>query len=235
MSYGILYRTIAIKHPTDDKYLILSEYGDNNVWEHNNKRRARSWGGDCIAGSQRGNFCTPAELEAALRTIDFSSGCYAVYGGRRDFGAHWAVYKRAIKNAVQFDQLPIFGLYFSQWAGNERRSFRTINDLETLVSEQNRLENEGHSYYLNCYVSDWDYEKIYPKVKREIKVVQNPTHVISIIGYGYFTKRSSRRLSYTYDKGRGKGFVSEKDAQRTLEKFQKSYSNLKFEIVPIKK
>jgi len=69
MSYGILYRAIAVKHPTEDKYLILSEYGDNNVWEHNNKRRARSWQGDCLAGSHRGNFCT-ASLKSKYHKIN---------------------------------------------------------------------------------------------------------------------------------------------------------------------
>lgn len=236
MSYGILYRAIAVKHPTEEKFLILSEYGDNNVWESNCKRRARSWSGDCIAGSHRGNFSTAAELEASLRSVDFSSGCYAVYGGRRDFAAHWAVYKRAIKRAVQFDQIARFGLYFSQWNGNTRYSFRTITDFETLVSEQNRLESEGHSYYLNAHVSDWDYSKIFPKVKRAAtKVVQNPTHVISIIGYGYYIKRTASRLLYRYNMEGAKGFASEKDAQRTLDKFAKTYSNLEFQIVPIKK
>ena len=235
MSYGILYRSIAIKHPTEEKFLILSEYGDNNVWE-TNKRRARSWGGDCIAGSHRGKFCTPAELEASLRSIDFSSGCYAFYGGRRDFTSHWAVYKRAIKHAVEIDQLRNFGLNFRQWCGNSiGYSCKHVSDLETLQSEQTRLEAEGYSYYLIGNVWDDYYRKIYPKVKRVTKVVQNPTHVISIIGYGYFIKRSSRRLLYRYSMKGGKGFASEKDAQRTLDSIKKRYSNLEFEIVPIKK
>ena len=233
MSYGILYRAIAIKHPLEDKYLILSEYGDNNVWEHNNKRRARSWQGDCLAGSHRGNFCTASELEARLKTVDFSSGCYAVYGRRnRDFAAHWGVYKKAIKNAVSFDQLPKFELHFSQWAGDQRYIFRRINDLETLVSEQNRLENEGRPYYLNCYVSDWDYLKIYPKVPRAERKPKIGTHCIYILGYGYLKKRGSRRVFPTSNKDWALQY-SEKEATKLVELLNSRGFDCTFEVRPI--
>lgn len=233
MSYGILYRAIAIKHPTqNDKFLILSEYGDNNVWEHNNRRRARSWGGDCIAGSNRGNFCTAAELEAHLRTVDFNSGCYAVYGGRRDFASHWRVYRRAIQHAVPFDQAAKFGLYFSQWENNTRRTFRPILDFETLVSEQNRLDSEGHPYYLNAYVGDYDYNKIYPKKKRAPRQPRKGSHVISLVGYGYLYKRSSRRVWHTWDKDIAKQY-SEKEAAKLVEKLNQSGYSFGFEVVPV--
>lgn len=217
MSYGILYRAIALKHPIEnDKFLILSEYGDNNVWEVNNRRRARSWAGDCIAGSNRGAFCTASELEAKLRTVDFDSGCYAVYGGRRDFASHWRVYKKAIKNAVAFDQLPKFGLYFSKWVNGTRHSFPQIHDLENLQSEQSRLDGEEHSYYLNCYVSDWDYSQIYPKKRRVSREPRKGTHIISVVGYGYLTKRSARRIWHTYYKSHAKQY-SEKEAIKLAE------------------
>lgn len=217
MSYGILYRAIAIKHPTEEKFLILSEYGDNNVWEMNNKRRARSWGGDCIAGSNRGNFCTAAELEAHLKTVDFSSGCYAVYGRRnRDFADHWSVYKKAIKNAVPLDHAPKFGLYFSQWNGDTRHCFRMIHDLETLISEQNRLDGEKWPYYLNAHVSDWDYNKIYPKKPRTERKRKVGTHCIYILGYGYLKKRGSRRVYPTSNKKLAQQY-SEKEATKLVE------------------
>jgi len=49
MSYSILYRSMFVKM-SDGKYIPMYEVGDNNVWECDNKRRARSWyQADCIA------------------------------------------------------------------------------------------------------------------------------------------------------------------------------------------
>lgn len=42
MSYAILYRAMFVKL-SGDKYIPIIESGDNNVWECDNKRRARSW------------------------------------------------------------------------------------------------------------------------------------------------------------------------------------------------
>lgn len=51
MSYRLEYRYAGLLipgaslHDGVDRYAICIEGGDNNVWEHDNKRRARSW--DC--------------------------------------------------------------------------------------------------------------------------------------------------------------------------------------------
>ena len=42
MSYTILYRAMFVKL-SGDKYIPMIESGDNNVWECDNRRRARSW------------------------------------------------------------------------------------------------------------------------------------------------------------------------------------------------
>lgn len=45
MSYTILYRSLFVKLRSG-KYLPIVESGDNNVYEYNNRRRARSWEND---------------------------------------------------------------------------------------------------------------------------------------------------------------------------------------------
>ena len=58
MSYTILYRSMFVKM-SDGKYIPMYEVGDNNVWECDNKRRARSWyQADFIA---KGRMCLTAD------------------------------------------------------------------------------------------------------------------------------------------------------------------------------
>lgn len=45
MSYTILYRSLFVKLRSG-KYIPIIELGDNNVYEYNNRRRARSWRND---------------------------------------------------------------------------------------------------------------------------------------------------------------------------------------------
>lgn len=42
MSYTIFYRSMFVK-TSDNKFIPMIESGDNNVWEADNKRRAREW------------------------------------------------------------------------------------------------------------------------------------------------------------------------------------------------
>jgi hypothetical protein len=42
MSYTIFYNKQFVRL-SDGRYIVIIEQGDNNVWEYNNKRRARDW------------------------------------------------------------------------------------------------------------------------------------------------------------------------------------------------
>ena len=70
MSYTILYRSLFVKLRSG-KYLPIVESGDNNVYEYNNRRRARSWqnGGSLYIFSNRHYDLTADEIMAGIENI----------------------------------------------------------------------------------------------------------------------------------------------------------------------
>lgn len=234
MSYNIFYKAIAVQHPTEPKFLILSERGDNNVWEANGRRRARSWGGDSMVGCGQGQFRTAAEIETDLRTVDFDSGCYAVYGGRRDFEAHWSLYKRALKNPITFETASRFGLSFSLWSGHTNNRVNVPADFDAFCAERDRLFSDGWqgNFWLVAYIDDWDYKKLFPRKPRQNRQPRKGTHVVYMVGYGYLYKRSSRRVWCCYGIDNAKQY-SEREATKLAETLNgRGYSST-FVVKPI--
>ena len=70
MSYTILYRSLFVKLRSG-KYLPIVESGDNNVYEYNNRRRARSWqnDGSLYIFSNRHYDLTADEIMAGIENM----------------------------------------------------------------------------------------------------------------------------------------------------------------------
>ena len=70
MSYTILYRSLFVKLRSG-KYLPIVESGDNNVYEYNNRRRARSWqnDGSLYIFANRHYDLTADEIMAGIENI----------------------------------------------------------------------------------------------------------------------------------------------------------------------
>ncbi|WP_294913136.1 hypothetical protein [uncultured Prevotella sp.] len=70
MSYTILYRSLFVKLRSG-KYLPIVESGDNNVYEYNNRRRARSWqnAGSLYIFSNRHYDLTADEIMAGIENM----------------------------------------------------------------------------------------------------------------------------------------------------------------------
>lgn len=215
MSYSILYRAFAVTHPTKNEFLICEERGDNNVWEAYSKRRARDWKGSVIAENYRGKFSTKEDFISEVSNIDFEGGCYAVYGKpKRNLKEHLALYNRAYKNAIPFEQFLKYNPRFVQWVNYERKMHPIISSFEDF---EEQIENLTGNFYLILDIFDYQYSQIYPKKKR-IPRTNNGTHVLYIPYLnGYYKKRSSRRVWYSFTKEGAKKF-SEATAKRLSKK-----------------
>jgi len=136
MSYSILYNKQFIK--VDDNHIIvITEQGDNNVWECDNKRRARDWG-NCYAHSDGAiivaNDKLLADIDAFRQTTmerceehvkqyneswayddkrwGYHTGL-ALYGKstrNTTFGAYKGFYQTGIKQAMTIEELVKLGV-----------------------------------------------------------------------------------------------------------------------------
>ena len=68
MSYTIMYRSMFVKM-SDGKYIPLVEMGDNNVWECDNRRRARSWQQLIINGNYKGLAYSREEIMQYVESL----------------------------------------------------------------------------------------------------------------------------------------------------------------------
>jgi len=200
MSYSILYNAIAVRSEKDpNKFMIITEKGDNNVYDENGKR-ARDWGYDGIAG-MRNTFHTWEEIEDSVKGVNFESGCYQIYGKRRLTGEQYrkgylAAFKKAIKNAKTFEEyrkegLAIFSI--SIWDDNNHKGrihFGTESDLDNHLAE-----NAGKDCFI---IAQWVLtEKIFPKKTVGRKKVSKQFYV-RIKGRGFLSKMKGDKFFCNY-------------------------------------
>lgn len=123
MSYTIFYRPMFLK-VKGDMFIPIFEGGDNNVWECDNKRRARSWYNARYKGMQS-VFCSENKLIEILNNIheevkhdnenysDKNFGYFesmSIYG-KSPYTTSWNdflnFYKKGIRNAITVEEAKV--------------------------------------------------------------------------------------------------------------------------------
>ena len=178
MSYTILYRPMFLK-VKGDMFIPIIEKGDNNVWECDNKRRARDWCNARYKGMQS-VFCSENKLIEILNNIheevkydnenysDKKFGYFesvSIYG-KSTYTTSWNdflnFYKKGIRNAITVEEAKFLKLsievsyknlnneYINNYANTEEELFNMI------------IEAYGKSKYdicvSYCSVSDEIYD-----------------------------------------------------------------------------
>jgi hypothetical protein len=230
MSYTITYRKVAVKHPTENKFLILSQHGDSNEWDYDGKRRTRRWAVDAMAGCHPAIFLTEAAIEANYRSVndEFEAGGYVVAPKKYGFKPHWNMVKRAIKNAISFDHFcRTCGPNFWQWTGYTDHNYSFDGNFQSFERLLADLSSEPYTLSLRFYLSDWEYNKIYPR-QTKVRTPRKGTHCVYAIGRGYVYKRSSKSVWFTSTTNDARQ-MSEKQAKMLAEKLtQNSESGLTY-------
>lgn len=121
MSYTILYGRQFIK-VDDNHVIVMVEQGDNNVWEGDNKRRARDWS-NSYAHSDAAIIVANNKLLANIDTFrqttmegceDYSDKKWGYFAGvalygkstrNTTFGAYRRFYEKGIKEAMSIEEL----------------------------------------------------------------------------------------------------------------------------------
>lgn len=125
MSYSILYRSMFVKM-SDGKYIPMIESGDNNVWECDNRRRARSWyQADFIA---KGRVCLTAEeimagVENFINSVKQSNMARPKPEYDGGDGATYYTEKEIESRFGYFDGISIYGKYSSLTTAQQIRNF----------------------------------------------------------------------------------------------------------------
>lgn len=243
MSYTILYRTMFVK-VDNDRFIPLYESGDNNVWECDLSRRARSWGHYYPCGLRKDHKALPFFAEHELLGLMESDLKEAMYCGlkvsgisctqEKDLMNYW---RRGIKKAKTFDEFEAAGITLRVKDcnyGDERPHFsKDVHNLDELVMAWTIcLEVCGTA---ECVpygsVSEWAYKRLYPKKPKVIKP-HSDGFVVTLNG-DYITKASPRRFwangwlcyAHVYT------------TRATAEKLQKRIllNNYTSEIIPVRK
>lgn len=237
MSVDILFRSIAIKNEQGDKFIVLSEVGNNRTFDIWNKI-ARSWQQDSFCHTiENKRWATREEILDNVASADnaFDSGSYRLVGRRSgtskaDF---LRTYKRALNHAKTFDELAAIGLVFTFQTRPQDQKFVVDSDAtyHLAISQAKALGHSG-GYLTHYGFGDRDFERIIPTKKRSAVKgeVKNPV-VICFNGWQYVTKITSKNMHHSQHKDYAK--VYEKSyATKLLPKLQKSFGKLEFEIIP---
>ena len=183
MSYSILYNKQFIK-VDDNHVIVITEQGDNNVWEADNKRRARDWGNSYAHSDGAmivANDKLLANIDAYRQTImerwgysDKRWGYHtsvALYGKstrNTTFGAYKGFYQTGIKQAMTIEDLVKLGvsvkLHVYRWndkdildIGLEIKPdvwFSSTEQMVEKIKEYSEYYKGEVTLYLNVYSMD---------------------------------------------------------------------------------
>lgn len=179
MSYSILYRSMFVKM-SDGKYIPMIESGDNNVWECDNRRRARSWyQADFIA---KGRVCLTAEeimagVEDFINSVKQSNMARPKPEYDGGDGTTYYTEKEIESRFGYFDGISIYGKYGNLTTAQQIRNFFK-KGIERAVPFGEISLN------VHWCVKYPDYEKRYPKTEDEffaaVKEGQDAGHQVWI-------------------------------------------------------
>ena len=163
MSYSIFYRSMFVRL-SDGRYIPMIESGDNNVWEANRKRRARSWHQAAFIGKKQYAFTKEEILEGVE---DFINRVKSEYVGKikPDYRGGDGVITYTDKEIEQsfgnYDTLSIYGKNcFTTTAQHVRNFFK--KGIERAIS----FNDTGLRVYWRVKYPDYDYR--YPKTEDEL-------------------------------------------------------------------
>lgn len=248
MSYHIFYRSVAIAVP-DGKFVIVSESGDNNVYNATGKnkwKRSRTWQSDVLVSNRRNGFYTdlatitdqlngmekkrrenPYDPEDNKSALGWFEGV-ALYGKHTSatFAKNMiAFYRRAIKNAKTIEQYNELGITFYIRTGSDVQhgkeyQIRSTDDLVKYITEFGQ-EFAGKYYTITAKVWDSSWTKLYPKKVRGVKI--NTGDYILRVNDGYYLRGGGRRIRYGYSKQSAR-HMTEKAANNLYNKLRPKFS-----------
>lgn len=251
MSYHIFYRSLAIAVP-NGKFIIVSESGDNNVWECSGRRqrRARDWQSDVLISNRHNGFYTdlatitnqlngmeqsrrenpydPADKNAALGWFEgiALSGKHTSATYAKDM---IAFYRKAIKNAKTIEEYREFGVTFSIRTGSDVQhgkdyQVRSTDDLVKYIAEFGQ-EFAGQYYVITATVPDNSWANLHPKKVRVARV--NEGNFVIRINDGYYVRGTGRGVKYSWLKSHARR-MSETVATKLVAKLQPKYKTHNF-------
>lgn len=244
MSYTILYRSMFVK-VSNERYIPLYESGDNNVWECDNRRRARSWGHYYPCGLRGDHKTLPFFTEHELLAIMESDLDQAVYCGltvsgirctdKKDLMNYWS---RGIKRAKTFEEFEAADIQLQvkdlNWYNSDKPHYsRHVNSEEELIKAWNEcVEQCGNAEVRPVYnVSDYEYRQLYPK-QLKVEKPRNEGYVVTINGY-YVKKVTPRRFTYTYAMEYAHHYPSRSTAEKLKQRIERS--NYSSEVIHVRK
>jgi len=239
MSYDILYEKLFIKIG-EDQFIPMVLAGSNNCYcNSQDRKRSRSW---CIPIFMLRNglpYVSREEMRAALDTIEEGDGV-AVYGKKcggtlRDIHNF---FEYGLKCALTIEQLKNNSININaKWKINKD----DFNMVELLSTRHAQRIIKAHPYCKiemgNHWLSEGDARylrrKIFPKKKREFKIIK-VDHYYAIMGtFGYFVKKSGGGFRYSAYWEGAKQFRHKKEAKKYLEKSNFTaewYAEYKFNV-----
>lgn len=168
MSYTILYRSLFVKLRSG-KYLPIVESGDNNVYEYNNRRRARSWqnDGSLYIFSNRHYDLTADEIMACIETM-INKDKEKYVGQLTDiFDKECAT--RYTEEDVERDYSYFSGLTLSS-CGNKWASVNQIRNFFKRAIE-NAVDADEVDFVVSWYTGYPHCENRYPSTEEELWAV----------------------------------------------------------------
>lgn len=162
MCYSILYRSMFVKM-SDGKYIPMIESGDNNVWECDNKRRARSW---CQANFiAKGEVCLTAEeimagVEDVINRVKQSNMAEPKPEYDGGDGATYYTEKEIERRFGYFDGISVYGKSTYITTANQIRNFFKKGIERAVPFDEANLKVQWCVKYP-------DYERRYPKTEDE--------------------------------------------------------------------
>ncbi len=244
MSYSILYRSMFVK-VSSERYIPLYESGDNNVWECDLRRRARSWQHYYFC-SLRGDhnalpFFDGRELLAlAERDLDDAVYCGLTVSGirctdKKDLMNYW---NRAIKRARTFEELASANIHLRvkdrNWNDSEKPHYSChVNSEEELIKAwQECLEKCGNAEVMPVDdVSDFRYRQLYPKQPKVVKP-RSEGYIVTISGH-YISSVTSRKFHCTSSMEYAHHYPSRATAEKLKQRIERS--NYSSEVIHVRK
>lgn len=238
MSYTILYRTMFVK-VDNDRFIPLYESGDNNVWECDLKRRARSWGhwlfSNLNGDRNRLPFFTEHELLKMAEGVVKDEVYYGTkVSGRsctdeKDLMNYW---QRAIRKAKTFEELTEADITLkvkdcnSYYDKDAPHFSKAVTNLEELVVAWGVcLATCGTAECVPLYdVNEWAWKRLYPTQPKVIKP-RSEGYVVKF-GYQYVSRMTPRHLHYTQWMEYGHKYSSRSAAQDVVERIKKRYTQI---------
>lgn len=247
MSYTILYRSMFVK-VDNNRFIPLYESGDNNVWECDLSRRARSWGHYYPCNLRKDHKTLPFFTEHELLGLMDGDLKQCVYYGvkvsgisctqEKDLMNYW---RRGIKKAKTFDELEAAGITLQVKDcnyGDERPHFsKSVHNLAELIMAWTICLQVCGTAECVPYgsVSEWAFKRLYPK-KPKIKVAKTVGFVVQF-GYRYVEKMTPRHLHYTAHLEYAFRYATRNAAEKVVQRIKARWTQISETpvVVPVRK